>query len=30
VREMLDGFYWRARFTLVPGIVIHDYLKEGA
>jgi acetoacetate decarboxylase len=30
VREMLDGFYWRARFTLVPGVVIHDYLKEGA
>jgi acetoacetate decarboxylase len=29
VREMLDGYFWRAAFTLVPGIVLHDYLKEG-
>ena len=28
VREMLEGFYWRADFTLVPGRVIHDYLAE--
>ena len=27
VREMLDGFYWRADFTLVPGTIIHDYLE---
>ena len=24
--DMLDGLYWRADFTLVPGRVIHDYL----
>jgi acetoacetate decarboxylase len=23
---MLDGLYWRADFTLVPGRIIHDYL----
>jgi acetoacetate decarboxylase len=28
VREMLDGFFWQASFTLVPGQIIHDYLKE--
>jgi acetoacetate decarboxylase len=28
VREMLDGFYWRADFTLVPGTIIHDYLER--
>jgi acetoacetate decarboxylase len=28
VREMLEGFWWRADFTLVPGYVLHDYLKE--
>jgi acetoacetate decarboxylase len=28
VREMLDGFYWRADFTLVPGTIIHDYLEH--
>ena len=28
VLEMLDGFYWRATFTLVPGIILHDYLTE--
>jgi acetoacetate decarboxylase len=28
VVEMLDGFHWRADFTLVPGRVIHDYLDE--
>lgn len=26
VVEMLDAFYWRADFTLVPGEVLHDYL----
>jgi len=29
VRAMLDGFFWRAGFTLVPGTVLLDYLKEG-
>ncbi len=28
VREMLDGFFWKASFTLVPGRVLYDYLKE--
>lgn len=28
VREMLDGFFWSAEFTLVPGKVLLDYLKE--
>jgi acetoacetate decarboxylase len=28
VREMLDGFFWAAEFTLVPGEVLLDYLKE--
>ena len=28
VLDMLDGFYWRATFTLVPGIILHDYLTE--
>jgi acetoacetate decarboxylase len=27
VRDMLDGFYWVADFTLVPGTVLLDYLK---
>ncbi len=26
VVDMLDGFHWRADFTLVPGRIIHDYL----
>jgi acetoacetate decarboxylase len=26
VFDMLDGLYWRADFTLVPGSVIYDYL----
>lgn len=26
VREMLEGFWWRADFTLVAGHVLHDYL----
>jgi acetoacetate decarboxylase len=26
VIQMLDGLYWRADFTLVPGRIIHDYL----
>jgi acetoacetate decarboxylase len=29
VTEMLDGFYWRADFTLVAGRVIYDYPKKG-
>ena len=28
VREMLDGFFWRGRFTLVAGTVLHDYLAS--
>ncbi len=28
VLEMLDGFFWKATFTLVPGVILHDYLKE--
>lgn len=28
VREMLDGFFWNTEFTLVPGVVLHDYLQE--
>ena len=28
VREMLQGFYWRADFTLVPGEILHDYLGD--
>lgn len=28
VREMLDGFFWAAQFTLVPGKVLLDYLKD--
>ncbi len=28
VVEMLDGFYWKATFTLVPGAILHDYLTE--
>ncbi len=30
VVEPLNGVYWRADFTLVPGEVIHDYLEDGA
>lgn len=30
VLEPLEGMFWRADFTLVPGEVIHDYLEEGA
>ena len=26
VVEMLDAFYWRADFTLVPGEILHDYI----
>jgi acetoacetate decarboxylase len=29
VREMLEAFYWRGSFTLVPGEIIHDYLSAG-
>lgn len=28
VREMAQGFLWRADFTLVPGVILHDYLEE--
>lgn len=27
VIEPLEGFFWRADFTLVPGEIIHDYLE---
>jgi acetoacetate decarboxylase len=27
VREMGDGYFWCADFTLVAGTIIHDYLK---
>ena len=27
VKEMGDGYFWRADFTLVAGTIIHDYLK---
>lgn len=30
VVEPLQGFHWRADFSLVPGEVIHDYLGDGA
>ena len=30
VVEMLDGFHWRADFTLVEGRVIYDYLATNA
>jgi acetoacetate decarboxylase len=30
VRAPLDGFLWRADFTLVPGVILHDYLTEPA
>ena len=28
VREMLEGFYWRADFVLPFGRVVHDYLAQ--
>ena len=28
VLEMLEGWYWRADFTLVPGEIVFDYLTE--
>ncbi|WP_150525986.1 acetoacetate decarboxylase [Roseibium sediminis] len=28
VQDTLQGIYWRADFTLVPGEIIHDYLGE--
>ena len=28
VVEMLDGFFWSGAFTLVPGVVLYDYLTE--
>jgi acetoacetate decarboxylase len=27
VVEPLEGFFWRANLTLVPGRVLYDYLK---
>lgn len=30
VVEPLEGFFWRADFTLVAGEIIHDYLEPGA
>jgi len=27
VVEVLDGYYWRADFTLVEGAILHDFLK---
>lgn len=27
VLEPLEGFFWRADFTLVPGSILHDYLE---
>jgi acetoacetate decarboxylase len=27
VIEALDGFYWRADFTLVEGVIVHDFMK---
>lgn len=29
VLEMLEGFWWRADFTLVCGHVMHDYMADG-
>ena len=28
VLEPLEGFLWRADFTLVPGEIVHDYLED--
>jgi len=28
VVEALDGYYWRADFTLVEGSIVHDFLKS--
>ena len=28
VLEHLEGYYWRASFSLVGGVVLHDYLAE--
>lgn len=30
VQEPLTGFFWRADFTLSPGVVLHDYLEQSA
>jgi acetoacetate decarboxylase len=29
VVEPLQGFFWKADFTLIPGEIIHDYLESG-
>jgi acetoacetate decarboxylase len=28
VVEEAEGFFWLADFTLVPGVILHDYLTE--
>lgn len=28
VRETLESFYWKADFSLVPGVILYDFLKE--
>lgn len=28
VIETVESFYWKANFSLVPGIILYDYLKE--
>lgn len=28
VRETIESFYWKADFSLVPGVILYDYLKE--
>jgi acetoacetate decarboxylase len=30
VRDQLDAYFWQADFTLTPGRVVHDYLREGS
>jgi acetoacetate decarboxylase len=30
VLETIESFYWKADFALVPGSILHDYLKAGA
>lgn len=29
VLETVESFYWKADFALVPGTILHDYLKAG-
>jgi acetoacetate decarboxylase len=30
VREQMDAFYWCGDFSLIGGVVLHDYLAEQA